>query len=64
MYCNKVKEYLSQKGVTYTERNLATDPTAIYDLGKMGIRTLPVTLINNEAVTGFDQGKIDELLNK
>jgi len=59
-----VKEYLSQKGVTYTERNLATDPTAIYDLGKMGIRTLPVTLINNEAVTGFDQGKIDELLNK
>ncbi|MBI5055468.1 MAG: glutaredoxin family protein [Nitrospirae bacterium] len=64
MYCTKVKEYLSQKGVKYTERNIATEPAAIYDLRKMGIMTLPLTLINGEAVTGFNQEKIDELLNK
>ncbi|MBI4849389.1 MAG: glutaredoxin family protein [Nitrospirae bacterium] len=64
MYCTKVKEYLSQKGVNYTERNIATEPAAIYDLRKMGIMTLPLILINGEAVTGFNQEKIDELLSK
>jgi len=64
MYCTKVKEYLSQKGVNYTERNIATDPAAIYDLRKLGVMTLPLTLINGEAVTGFNQEKIDQLLNK
>lgn len=63
-YCTKVKEYLSQKGVKYTERNIAVDVAAIYDLRKMGVMTLPLTLINGEAVTGFNQEKIDELLNK
>jgi glutaredoxin len=62
MYCAKVKEYLSQQGVKYTERNIATDPAAIYDLRKLGVMTLPLTLINGEVVTGFNQGKLDELL--
>jgi arsenate reductase-like glutaredoxin family protein len=64
MYCKKVKEYLSQRGVNYTERSIATDPTAIYDLNKLGLMTLPLTLINGEAVTGFNQEMIDQLLNK
>jgi glutaredoxin len=64
MYCTKVKEYLSQKDVKYTERNITTDPAAIYDLRKLGIMTLPLTLINGEAVTGFSEEKIDQLLNK
>ena len=63
MYCTKVKEYLSQKGVKYTERNLATDPAAVNDLRRLGVLTLPLTLIDGKAVTGFNQEKIDELLN-
>jgi glutaredoxin len=64
MYCTKVKEYLSQKGVKYTERNIASDPSAIFELRKRGVMTLPLTLIDDEAVTGFNQEKIDQLLNK
>lgn len=64
MYCSKVKEYLSQKGVKFTERNIATDPAAILDLRKLNVLTLPLTLIDGEPVTGFKQEKIDELLQK
>jgi len=62
MYCRKVKEYLSQKGIQYVERNISTDRTAIDDLRRMGIMTLPFTMINGEAVRGFDQDKFDSLL--
>lgn len=64
MYCTKVKEYLSQKGVKYTERNIATDPAAIYDLRKLGVMTLPLIMIDGEPITGFKTEKIDEMLNK
>ena len=64
MNCTKVKEYFSQKDIKYTERNIASEPAAIYDMRKLGIMTLPLTLINGEAVTGFNQEKLDELLNK
>lgn len=62
--CTKVKDYLSQKSVKYTERNIAVDVAAIYDLRKLGVMTLPLTLINGETITGFNQEKIDELLSK
>jgi glutaredoxin 3 len=64
MYCTKVKEYLSQKGIRYVERNVSTDRTAMNDLRSMGIMTLPLTMIDGEAVTGFNQEKFDALLNK
>lgn len=64
MYCDKVKEYLSQKGVKFTERNLSTDPAAVHDLRKMNVLTLPLTVIDGHAVTGFKREKIDELLEK
>ncbi len=64
MYCKKVKEFLSQKGVQFTERNIAKDPGAVNELRKMGFMTIPVTLIDGEAVIGFDQQKLEQLLNK
>jgi len=64
MYCRKVKEYLSQKGIQYVERNVSTDRAAIDDLRSMGIMTLPLTMINGEAVRGFDQDKFDALLGE
>jgi glutaredoxin 3 len=64
MYCTKVKEFLSKKGVKYTERNIASDPSAIFELRKRGVMTLPLTLIDEEAVKGFNQEKIEQLLNK
>ena len=55
------KEYLSQRGVQYTERNVIEDETAMEELEKLGIMTTPVTVIDGEIVIGFDRKKLDEL---
>ena len=62
MFCGKVKEFLSQKGIDFVERNIANDPTALTELEKLGFMTTPVTVIDGEVVVGFNPKKIQELL--
>ncbi|GFN36548.1 glutaredoxin family protein [Tepidimicrobium xylanilyticum] len=63
-YCVSVKEYLEEKGVSYTEKNVSTDVDARKELMKMGHMGVPVTIIDGQEVVGFDRNKLDELLDK
>ena len=58
-----VKEYLSQKGITFIEHDLSKDPNKAREMvektGQMGV---PVVIINENIVIGFNRAKIDELL--
>lgn len=62
-YCIKVKDYLKEKGIEYTDYNVATDQAKAKEMieksGQMGV---PVVIINDEIIVGFDQMKMDELL--
>jgi glutaredoxin len=62
MFCKKVKEYLSQKGIEFIERDVSKDEDAINDLKKLGVMTTPVTVIDGETVIGFNQQKFEQLL--
>jgi glutaredoxin len=62
MFCAKVKEFLSQRKVEYTERNIVSDETALTELEKLGYMTTPVTVIDGEVVVGFDRAKLEKLL--
>ncbi len=62
MFCSKVKEFLSQKNVDFTERNVAADEAALGELEKLGYLSTPVTVIDGEAVVGFDQPRLEKLL--
>ncbi len=55
-------EYLSQKGVPFTERNIGKDPTARQELMELGLMSLPVIIIGEQRLTGFNPSKIDEAL--
>ena len=55
-------EYLSQKGVPYTERNVARDQEAVQELMSMGLRSLPVIIIGEERLSGFNPKAIDAAL--
>lgn len=57
-------EYLSQKGVTFTEKNVSEDPQALEELFQLGSQGTPTILINGEMVIGFNRARIDELLSK
>ena len=63
-YCISAKDYLHEKGVDYTEKNIQTDKEARKELMNMGHMGVPVILIDGEEIVGFDKTKIDQLLSK
>lgn len=62
-YCHQVKEYLKEKGIQFTEYNVATDlearNTMVQKSGQLGV---PVIEIDGNIIIGFDRAKIDSLL--
>jgi len=62
MFCGKVKEFLSQEGVEFVERDVSQDAEALAELEALGVMTTPVTVIDNEVVIGFDRRKLEQLL--
>jgi glutaredoxin len=57
-----VKEFLSQRGIEFTERDVAEDESALAELEQLGVFTTPVTVIDGEVVIGFDREKLNALL--
>lgn len=46
----------------FVEKNVRADPAALKELLDMGYQSTPVTLIDGEAIVGFDQIKIQSVL--
>ncbi len=57
-YCHMVKEFMQDQGYDYEERNITTDSTARDELIKMNMRGVPVTIIDDETIVGYDPQKI------
>ncbi|GAF69284.1 unnamed protein product [marine sediment metagenome] len=57
-----MKEFLSRRGIEFTERNVAGDESALAELEQLGVFTTPVTAIDGELVVGFDHPKLERLL--
>jgi glutaredoxin len=49
-----VKEFLSQEGVEFTAYNVDEDAAAYDALIARGFRTVPLTVIGDRMLTGFD----------
>jgi len=59
-----VKEYLSRKGVGFSDFDVATDAKARQEMSeKTGSMAVPTLVINGEIVIGFDRNKIDKLIH-
>jgi glutaredoxin len=63
MFCNMVKEFLSQRGIAYIERDVSVSEATFDELAKLGVMTTPVTVIGDEIVIGFDKKKLEALLS-
>jgi glutaredoxin-like protein NrdH len=62
MFCGQTKEFLSRKGVQFTERNIAQEPEALNELRRLGYMTTPVTVVDGNVIVGFDEGKLSQAL--
>ena len=45
------------------DKNVREDQEALKELRGLGYQSTPVTLIDGEAIVGFDQGRIAKLLD-
>ncbi len=61
-YCTMAKDYLNQKKVEFAEKNVQTDAQAREELMKKGHTGVPVIVIGDEEIVGFDRARIDQLL--
>jgi glutaredoxin len=57
-----VKEYLSQKQISFEDRDITSHLTAISELQTLGFMTTPVTVIDGKPIVGFDVRKLEEAL--
>lgn len=61
-YCTMAKEYLTEQGIAFTEKNVSTDVEARKELMSKGFMGVPVIYVDDEVIQGFDKGRLDTLL--
>ena len=57
-----MKEFLSREGVSFTAKNVDEDDRAYDELVARGFRTIPVTIIGDDAVRGYDPAALKRAL--
>ena len=62
-YCHQLKDYLQEKGLKFTDFDVAADSTKAQEMidksGQMGV---PVVDIEGKIIVGFDKAAIDKEL--
>ncbi len=62
-WCRKVKSYLKEKGFRFRDVDISKDPKAAQDVvRRTGQTGVPVILINNRPIIGFNKVEIDRVL--
>lgn len=63
-FCHMAMEYLDQKNIPYTEKDISMDSDALqFVLEKIGQAVTPIITIDDTVIIGFDRPKIDEALH-
>src|SRR6478672_8139301 len=62
-WCGKAKQYLTTRGVAYTEKNVEQDAAAAADAQRLsGQRGTPVITVGERVIVGFQRRALDTLL--
>jgi glutaredoxin 3 len=64
-YCRQAKQFLSQRGVPFVEKNVAADPRAAQEMIRVsGQQGVPVITVDGQVVIGFNQPRLMQLLGQ
>ncbi|MBU1863153.1 MAG: glutathione S-transferase N-terminal domain-containing protein [Candidatus Omnitrophica bacterium] len=62
-YCIRVKDFLKESNITFSDVNVAADTNAAQEMfHKSGQMSVPVVAVDEEIIIGFDKGKIKKAL--
>ena len=57
-----MKEFLSRAGATFTVMNVDEDDRAYDALIARGLRTVPVTIVGDRVIRGYDPAALEQAL--
>jgi glutaredoxin len=57
-----VKEFLSRAGRAFEVKNVDEDPEAFTEMVALGFMTIPVTILGDYVVRGYDEKRLREAL--
>ncbi|MGH7889762.1 MAG: glutaredoxin family protein [Thermodesulfobacteriota bacterium] len=61
--CEAAKEFLSQEGINFEEKNIMNDELAMKQLSeKYNSRSTPTILVDDEVIIGFDREELERVL--
>ncbi|MDD5438241.1 MAG: Uxx-star family glutaredoxin-like (seleno)protein [Patescibacteria group bacterium] len=64
-YCKLAKDFFKEKGIAFSEIDVASDPAAANEMvkksGQMGV---PVIEVNSQIVVGWNQAALQEIMEK
>jgi glutaredoxin len=60
--CHAEMEFLKERSIAFTPRNVSTDLAARAELIALGSRTVPTTLVDGTMVVGFELARLKALL--
>lgn len=63
-YCHKAKQFLKDNGVDFTEKKVDLDQEAQKEMLKMKAQGVPVIVVDDEIIMGFDQTRLEALFGK
>ena len=57
-----MKQFLTAKGVPFTIRDIAEDEQAMRELERLGVAQVPVIVVDDQVIMGFDRTKLQKAL--
>lgn len=57
-YCHAAKDFFRQNNINFTEYDITKDVQARKELMRKGYRSVPLIVIGNDEVSGFDKEKL------
>jgi glutaredoxin-like YruB-family protein len=63
-YCRQARQYLQSKGIRFQEFDIQKNIRAQKTLAGLGARAVPVIMIGDTRVDGFDRKRLDGLLKQ
>ena len=63
-YCAKTREFLRMRGIQYTEYDIEHDAAAAEDYRRLGGNGVPVVVVGDEVVHGYDPDRMTALLRR
>ena len=61
-HCRQVRQYLQNKGLRFQELDVQSNARAQKALARLGARGVPVVLIGEIRIDGFDRRRLDSAL--